>query len=152
MTALPLLPLQHVDDYWLHTIAEAPPRDDCTRLLDYVTETWMEGRLQPATWNHFSTMGPRTNSHLEGWHNKLKKRVGTAHPHIYKIIGIFQKEQAANEVKMVQYRAGGTRRKKSKKYRDIDERLNHLKADLRFGRKTLIEYGDAASYLLKPGN
>ncbi|KAK3094472.1 hypothetical protein FSP39_002187, partial [Pinctada imbricata] len=143
------IPLPNLDDYWLHAVADAPPRTDCTRLLDYVAETWMEGRLSPETWNHFSTNGPRTNNHLEGWHNKLKKRVGASHPHIYKLINIFQKEQAANEVKMVQYTSVGTRRKMSKKYRDVDEKLSNLKADLLAGRKTCVEYGDAASYLLK---
>ncbi|KAK3105101.1 hypothetical protein FSP39_017266 [Pinctada imbricata] len=147
MTALPLIPLPNLDDYWLNAVADAPPRTDYTRLLDYVAETWMESRLRPETWNHFSTNGPRTSNHLEGWHNKLKKRVGASHPHIFILINLFQKEQAANEVKMVQYTSGGTRRKKSKKYRDVDEKLSNLKADLLAGRKTCVEYGDAALFL-----
>jgi hypothetical protein len=53
---------------------------DCTKLTDYVTETWIEGRFSQPTWNHYQTEGPRTNNHLEGWHNKLKKRFGIAHP------------------------------------------------------------------------
>lgn len=71
---------------------------------------------------HYQTEGPRTNNHLEGWHNKLKKRVKTAHPNIYKIIEEFKKEQAANEVKMIQYSAGG------KKIKPKNQQL-YLKAE-----------------------
>ena len=53
---------------------------------------------------------------------------------------------------MVQYSTGEQRRKRATKYRDIEERLNSLKNDLTTGRKTFIEYGDAASYILKLSN
>ena len=96
------------------TLENAPLRDDCTKLTDYVTETWIEGRFSQPTWNHYQTEGPRTNNHLEGWHNKLKKRFGIAHPTIYKLIDEFKKEQAVNEVKIGQYSNGGHKCKKSK--------------------------------------
>ena len=38
--ALPLLPLDKVENYWLHTLEDAPDREDCTKLTDSVTETW----------------------------------------------------------------------------------------------------------------
>ena len=77
-----LLPLNKVEDFWL--------------------SHW---RIHQ--WNHYQTEGPRTNNHLEGWHNKLKKRFGIAHPTIYKLIDEFKKEQAVNEVKIEQYSNGG---------------------------------------------
>ena len=73
-----------------------PDRKDCTKLTDYVIETFIEGRFLLPTWNHYQTERPRTNNHLEGWHNKLKTRVKTAHPNIYKIIDEFKNEQAAS--------------------------------------------------------
>ena len=30
--ALPLLPLDKVENYWLHTLEDAPDREDCTKL------------------------------------------------------------------------------------------------------------------------
>ena len=149
----PCLPLDKVEDYWLHPLEHAPTEMTVhTRLTDYVTETWIEGRFTQPTCNHYYTEGPRINNHLEGWHNKLKKRVGAAHPTIYKIIDHFKKEQAANEVKMVQYAARRHRRKRAKKYSEEEERLQRLKNDLTAGTKTFVEYGDAASYILKLGN
>lgn len=120
--ALPLLPLDKVEDYWLHTLENAPDRQDCTRVTDYVTETWMNGRFSPPTLNHYQTEGPRTNNHLEGWHNKLKKRVKITHPSIYAIIKEVKKEQTANEAKMLPYAAGGKRRKTVKRYQEVEER------------------------------
>ena len=58
--ALPLLPLDKVEYYWLHTLEDAPDREDCTKLTDYVTETWIEGRFPLPTWNHYQTEGPRS--------------------------------------------------------------------------------------------
>ena len=124
---LPLLPLNKVEDFWL--------------------SHW---RIQQ--WNHYQTEGPRINNHLEGWHNKLKKKVGITHRTIYKLIDEFKKEQAVNEVKIEQYSNGGHKRKRAKKYHEIDTRLATLKTELTIGTKTFIEYGDAASYLLKLGN
>lgn len=82
----------------------------------------MNGRFSPSTWNHYQTEGPRTKNHLQGWHNNLKKRVKITHPLIYAIVKEFKKEQTANEAKMLQYAAGGKRRKTVKKYREVEER------------------------------
>ena len=121
------------EDFWLHTLENAPPGDDCTKLTDYVTDTWIEGRFSQPTWNHYQTEGPRTNNHLEGWHNKLKKRVCIAHPTIYKLIDKFKKAQAVNEVKIEQYSNDGHKCKRAKKYHEIDTRLTTLKTELTTG-------------------
>jgi hypothetical protein len=42
-----------------------------------VTELWVEG--QRFLWNHYQTEGPHTTNHLEGWDNKIKKKVHHAH-------------------------------------------------------------------------
>jgi len=47
---------------------------------------------------------------------------------------------------------GGHKRRRAKKYHEIDTRLATLKTELTTGNKTFIEYGDTASYLLKLGN
>jgi hypothetical protein len=44
-----------------------------TSFTDYVTELWVEGHR--FLWNHYQTEGPHTTNHLEGWDNKIKKKV-----------------------------------------------------------------------------
>ena len=141
--------LNKVEDFWLHTLENVPPRHDYTKLTDYVTWTWIEGRFSQPAWNHYQTEGPRTNNHLEGWYNKLRKRVDVTHRTIYKIIDEFKQEQAAKDEKIEQYSNGGHKHKRAKKYREIDARLATLKTELTTGAKTFNEYSDAASYLLK---
>jgi hypothetical protein len=51
-----------------------------TSFIDYVTELWVEEHR--FLWNHYQTEGPHTTNHLEGWDNKIKKKVHHAHPNI----------------------------------------------------------------------
>ena len=43
-------------------------------------------------WNIFESGSVRTNNHVEGWHSRLKKVVGKAHPNIFEIVEVFKKE------------------------------------------------------------
>ena len=54
-----------------------------------------------STWNHYQTGGPHTTNHLEGWHNKIKKKVHRTHPDIYGIIELLQM-QAVTEYTIIQ--------------------------------------------------
>ena len=48
-------------------------------------------------WNHFDTVGPRTNNNIEGYNNKLKLYVGAAKPNIYKILQILKNEETSTD-------------------------------------------------------
>ena len=58
-------------------------------------------------WNVYALEGPCTNNHAEGWHSKVRKLEGKAHPNIYEAVTLFQSEQAATEVSIMQLAAGG---------------------------------------------
>ena len=60
----------------------------------------------------YNTNEPRTNSHLEGWHNQLKRVVGT-HPNIFECVEIFQREQMATELLLMQLSTGAKANLKS---------------------------------------
>ena len=55
----------------------------------------------------YNENGPRTNNHVEGWHNKINCLAGKSHPNIYEIVELFKTEQAATEVSLLQLEAGG---------------------------------------------
>lgn len=103
---LPLVPGHRVEDVWFQALEDS---DDQTapvmRFKDYVTETWFEGHLE--MWNHFDHDGPRTTNAVEGWHNKFNRMCRRAHPNIFVFLELLQKEQAANEAKIIQITAGG---------------------------------------------
>lgn len=146
---LPLVPSVLVEDVWLNALETIDGADidiNTTTFTDYVTEQWVENNRN--MWNHFENDGPRTTNHLEGWHNKLKKHVRCAHPNIYSLLKLLKQIQAANEVTMIQYAAGGVRATKRRKYRAIDDRITQLKERLDRGDIDIIQYADAASYVL----
>ena len=55
------------------------------------------------------------NNHLEGWHNSMKRIARKAHPNLYEVLELFQKEQAATKVTIQQLEAGGVRKVKRRK-------------------------------------
>ena len=117
-----------------------------TPFTDYVTTYWVEGNRQ--LWNHYQTGRPRTTNHLEGWHSSMKKMIQVPHPNIYKLLDHLKEEQAANEVTCNQYRAGGVRPTKRRKYVQLGQRLQQLKQQLLNRELCVIQYADTASYLL----
>ena len=77
---------------------------------------------------HYLTEGLRTTNHLEGWKNKIKKKVRHAYPNIYEIIDLLHATYAMTEITTIQYAAGGARPPKRPTYRCIiDSRLQQLK-------------------------
>lgn len=144
---LPLIPEHRVEDVWLEALEDNEDDDhDVLRFKDYVTETWVEGHL--THWNHYDNDGSRTTNVVEGWHHKFNRMCRRPHPNIFMFIQLIQKEQAANEAKMIQLAAGGVVRPKKKKYRQLDTRIRQLKDRLRQGNIQLMEYADAASHLI----
>ena len=57
----------------------------------YFVDTWFEGDFNLVLWNHAHTIGPRTNNHVEGFHNRLNKWIKKPHPDTYQLISVFQK-------------------------------------------------------------
>ena len=147
---LPLVPVNCVEDVWLNALEDS--EDDsarCVKFKDYVTEQWVEG--DKAMWNHFDNAGPRTTNHVEGWHHKINTLLKHSHPNIYVILELFRKEQATNEVKIIQHANGGKQRPRKRVYRRLDHNLGMLKHRLTIGEINVIEYADAASFFVKLG-
>ena len=103
-------------------IADAPLLPDADDFIKYVESTWLNGSFLPRTWNYHYYVGPHTNNHLEGWHNCLKKISRKAHPKIFELIEILNKELAATEVSIEQLAGGGRVRAKRKVVRH-EERI-----------------------------
>ncbi|CAG2249608.1 unnamed protein product [Mytilus edulis] len=116
---------------------------------DYVTEQWVD--REPERWNHFSTVGTRTTNHLEGWHHKLNNQLNKDHPNLFLIIQKLQNTQAATEIRLIQYAAGGKRKTCKLKYRNINNTMTQLKERLQQGQINVYQYTDAVSHLLKLG-
>ena len=65
-----------------------------TKFVEYIIDNYFEGSFPVTMWNHFHTVGNRTNNHLEGYNKKLKNFFGAKSPNIFKSIQHFQLEEA----------------------------------------------------------
>jgi len=45
----------------------------------FLVDNYFEGSFPIELWNHYETVGPRTNNDLEVYNNKLKTHVSRAH-------------------------------------------------------------------------
>ena len=70
---------------------------DQTNLKDFIKyfeDTWLVGQFPPMLWNVFGldAHSPRTNNHLEGWHNKLKKITRKSDVNVFEIVETIKQE------------------------------------------------------------
>ena len=89
----------------------------------------MSGAYPLSSWN-VHNLSCRTNNHMEGWHSKLKKVVGKAHPNVFEIVRIFKMEQAAVDVAVAQLLAGAHPPVRSQAAIEKDTKIEELKASL----------------------
>ncbi|XP_071118353.1 uncharacterized protein [Haliotis cracherodii] len=144
-SALPLVPLDMVEDVWADAIADSPQSVKVTRFMDYITTTWVEGSWSKDLWNHFGNQGRRTNNNLEGWHHHLNKSAQT-HPNIFEVVNLLK--QSLTEVRVEQLGAHPRAPARKRKYRVIDSRLCALKEDLLNQLTTTMDYTDDVADLL----
>jgi hypothetical protein len=74
---LGLISPDDVDEFWEKVIMaeyEALKVDypQLTKFVEYIIDNYFEGSFPVTMWNHFHTVGNRTNNHLEGYNKKLK--------------------------------------------------------------------------------
>ena len=106
VAALAFLPLRYVRLGWTGVKATVPALPRIDVFVDYFGSTWISGNFPPALWNISEIGDCHTNNNLEGWHSKLKKIVGKAHPNVFEIVWTFKLEQAAVELSVAQLQAG----------------------------------------------
>ncbi|XP_071086464.1 uncharacterized protein [Haliotis cracherodii] len=118
--ALPLLPLQQVQDEWIDSMNQSP-----------------------------DTFGPRTNNNLEGFHSRLNASLNHRHPNLYRFIEIIKMIEKSEKTKLFQLDLGAAPPARKRVYKEIDNRLSRLKDQLSQGVKTPLQFLDAVGKLLK---
>ena len=92
----------------------------------YFETTWIAGTFHTSEWNLYEIEGPRTNNHLEGWHNRLRRVVGKSHPNIFECVEVFQREQVSTEVSIQQLAAGARPPHRKKKAIEKNQHIKEL--------------------------
>ena len=124
IAALSFVPVRFVRLAWQGIKAIIPQVPRIEDFISYFETYWLVGMFHLPEWNVYDTDGPRTNNHLEGWHNRLKRVVGKSHPNIYECVEVFQKEQGSTEISLIKLAPGArppNRRKAIEKDKKIEE-------------------------------
>ena len=144
-TALAFIPLAFVRVAWSAIKADAPGIQEADDFISYFESTWLDGNFPPRTWNYFSHEGPRTNNHLEGWHNRLKRVSRKAHPNLFEVVEILKKEQAATEVAIELLTGGGRIRSKRRKVVQHEDTIKRLRTEFTNGVRSLDAFVNSLS-------
>ena len=70
----------------------------------------------------------------------MKRISRKAHPNLYEILELFQREQAATEVTIQQLKAGGVRKPKRKKVIRREDKIKSLADELNNGERDIDSY------------
>jgi hypothetical protein len=75
--------------------------------------------------------GPKTNNHVEGFHNRLSKKIPNVHPDIYSLINVFKSLDTATLIDIARLQNGeelpGPSKKQILKAKTYDTLLDNLK-------------------------
>ena len=102
---------------------------------------WLAATLyHSGMYSRAAPQGTRTNNHVEGWHNRLKKVVGKAHPNVFEIVETFKKEQASTEVSIAQLATGAAPTRRNRRATERNKKIEELKTRFTANSLTLDEY------------
>ena len=95
---------------------------------EYVWNTWIgSNALFPQEmWTRYNVPGPRTNNHLEGWHNSLKNTIRRHKPDIYTFIEAIKVQQTSTNLVLQQLETGGTVSQKKRVYVNLENKIQQL--------------------------
>ena len=91
--ALAFVPLRFVRLAWQPIKMSAPNLPRVDKFISYFEAIWLVGNFSPRLWNVYETDSGshRTNNHVDGWHNKLKRVARKAHPNVFELVEIMNR-------------------------------------------------------------
>ena len=146
MAAIAFCPQAFVRPAWMSVQQEAPQIARVDELVTYFSNTWVSGSYQVRQWNYYKVDGPRTNNHVEGWHFRLKRVIGKAHPNIYELVEVFKKEESLTTMRVQQLVAGASQAPRRRKVRDRERKLQTLFQRLELGTISIDDYLESVKY------
>jgi hypothetical protein len=103
-------------------------------------------------WNLYEHIDqPRTTNAIEGWHNKVNRYVGKAHPNLYEFITFLKQEDAVQTGEMNRLELGGAPNPKKWLFINNERHILRLKAEFENGQRDVMNYLDAVSHRLQHG-
>ena len=100
-------------------------------------------------WNvHGRNMNTRTNNHCEGFLSRWNSKIGRHHPNLWHLIKKLQEEEHFAQLDKRRATDGINPPSRKRKWRDLEERISNMKAQLARGDRTLEGYWKAVSHIM----
>ena len=106
-------------------------------LFTYFEQYWLTN-IPISMWNVFES-DLRTNNDCEGWHNRFNRAVGKHHPNIWHLLSCIRDEQATVMVTRQQIAAGHDMKIKSKKFLQMQKRIEKLYTSYNSGKIDVVQ-------------
>lgn len=86
--ALAHLPPDYIEDGFLHIMETTPTIEAIVQFNDYFVSQWIENDRFWVCYNERH----RTTNTVEGWHNRLNRKIGKHHPNFYELLTALREE------------------------------------------------------------
>ena len=141
LVAIAFVPVNDIIDSFELLQEELP--NELQPVTDYFEDTFIgrpgirnhrrDPKFPHNLWNVFERVAaglPRTNNNIEGWHRRMSASVGCHHLNIWLFLDVLKREQAMNRLLRHQIIAGEAPPLQRRQYRDLNQRLQMLVAQL----------------------
>ena len=154
LLALPYLPHRLMEKHFKGMMSEAsaPGNDErLVKLLDYVNRCWFSSPVwSPKDFCLYQRL-VRTNNDLEGYHNRINKKLPRHNPAVYVLLPILYAEAELVEVTCSLVSNQNVKMHRRKKTRDTQARLCFLWDELEDHNITAEEFlSEAVKFVSKP--
>jgi hypothetical protein len=153
--AMPLMPLDQLDDVWLLIIADSPAVEhplhvQCVRFQDYIVTTWLENNalFPKELWNHYAEDSDRTTNAAESSHHRINGVCGKHRLNIHAFCREIRNEIINAEIRIAQLNNGEPPPRRKKITISIQNRLTRFRNEFEGGVRNLQQFLDASSFQL----
>jgi hypothetical protein len=140
LMALPFIPRMWIQQtFTAITAMDNGQLPAVTELLEYFSNTWLNGQYPIAMWNVYRQY-TRTNNKLEGWHNSMNRAVKKSHPNIFELITTLKMEQSATDRTTRSTRLGTQTPPTRPKTKECQQKISAFQDELASGQRSIEDY------------
>jgi len=148
VAALAFMKLDDIDEAFTEVVQNMPDNSLLDEFMSYFYDNFFKSnsRFNRAMWNHFLNDGPRTNNHVEGWHNSFNQRIARHHANIWYFLEKMVDQQEIFENNLLIARQGKQINQRNRKNILIGKRIMIQKAKYERDEITKLEFLDSIRY------
>lgn len=135
LMGLPFLPSADIRPAFdqLATRATSP---ELTQLVNYIDNTWLSSTVWlPRNWSIYQ-LTIRTNNDVEGWHSRINKDIGKAHPSFYVLVPALKREADLVDLSIQLVTEEQVLRDQRSRHRELQGRLHQYWSEYEEGNRT----------------